>query len=308
MEDYILLREEEYPSLLEELKKLLPASLMVYYPLMLANENLLRKYKTVCVDKWPEFDCVLEVENLADDVSPHRVNAFCRREECSVRLNSMICQLLQKSPCDILVYGGPRRMKEIISKSGDPNTPKISASGCCGSKSVQGTGPTDLGFSNAYRVSKDTLKRCEVPPNFSVTSIKKEYMDLILTNWPHSKVLSDAKEFFTPMATSLESVCILNESGEPAAWGFEQHYGAIGLIYVLPEYRRKKLGSAVVSLLSEKILRKHDFVYTAIEAENTKSITLHKKLGYEECDVYPERIFNWFLYEKEKKGTDKCCQ
>ncbi|XP_062597308.1 putative glycine N-acyltransferase-like protein 1B [Saccostrea cucullata] len=308
MEAYVVLREEEYPTLLEELKKQLPASLMVYYPLMLSQENLLPKFKTICVDKWPEFTCVLEVENLADDVSPHRVNAYCRREECSVNLYSMICQLLQKTPSDILIYGGPRRMKEIISKSNDSNSSRISASGCCGSKSVRGTVPTDLLIHNAYRVSKDTLKKSEVPVHFSVTTIKKEHMDLILSKWPQSKIFSDAKEFFTHTATSLESVCILNESGEPVAWGFEQHYGAIGMIYVLKEYRRKKLGSAVVSILSEKILRKHDFVYAAIETENTESILLHKKLGYEKCDIYPECIFNWFFYEKEKKGTTKCCQ
>jgi predicted GNAT family acetyltransferase len=84
------------------------------------------------------------------------------------------------------------------------------------------------------------------------------------------------------------------------AWGFEQQYGAIGVVHVLPEYRRKRLGSAVVSLLSEKLLQKHDFVYSAIDKDNTSSIVLHKNVGYEECDGDPENIFNFFMYKKQK--------
>jgi ribosomal protein S18 acetylase RimI-like enzyme len=126
-------------------------------------------------------------------------------------------------------------------------------------------------------------------------------MDLVLSQWPQKNVLSDARDFYTNMATSLESVCILNERGEPVAWGFEQHYGAIGVVHVLPEYRRKKLGSAVVSLLSEKLLQKRGFVYSSIEADNTPSIMMHENVGYEECDADPESVFNWFNYEKEKK-------
>ncbi|XP_048751196.1 glycine N-acyltransferase-like protein 3 [Ostrea edulis] len=303
METCVVLGEEDYPVLLEELYKLLPRSLMVYYPLMLSHRNLIPKFKYICVDKWPEFDCVLEVENLADDVSPHRVNGFCRREEYSVALHRMICHVLQESPSDILLFGGPKRMVEIISMSRDVDASNISGAGCCGSKKIQDTTTSSVHLAytnNAYRVSRETLKKTEVPTPFTVSTISEEYMELILSHWEYKDVFSDAREYFTPIATSLESVCILNEKGDLVAWGFEQHYGAIGMIHVLPEYRRKKLGSAVVSLLSEKLLQKHDFVYSAIVADNTASIVMHKNVGYEQCDADPESVFSWFMYEKDK--------
>ncbi|XP_061163457.1 glycine N-acyltransferase-like protein Keg1 [Saccostrea echinata] len=309
MEAYIVLREEEYPTLLNELQKQLPASLMAYYPLMLSQKSLLPKFKFIFVDEWPEFNCVLEVENLPEDLSPHRMYGYCRREEFCVHLNRMICQRLQKSSSSINLFGGPRRMKELLSDDADTHSAsKISALGSCGSKRVQDTKPSWVGGFDAFRVSKNTLKKIEVPRTFTVTTIKREYMDLVLSQWQYTGSYSDAKEFFTLTATSLESVCILNDSGEPVAWGFEQHYGAIGLINVLPDYRRKKLGSAVVSLLSEKILQKHDFVYAAIEAENAKSIILHKKVGYEKIDVYPECIFTWCYYENGKEKADESLQ
>ncbi|XP_062597309.1 glycine N-acyltransferase-like protein Keg1 [Saccostrea cucullata] len=310
MDPYVILPEEEYPTLLEELKKQLPASLMAYYPLMLSQKNLFKKFKFVLVDEWPQFNCILEVENLPEDLSPHRVYGYCRREEFCVVLNQMISQRLQKSTSSILLFGGPRRMKEILSMSGDEDahSATVSTLKCYGSKKIQDTKPSWAGGFDTFRVSKHTLKKIEVPSPFIATTIKREYMDLILSQWQYTGSYCDAKEFFTHTATTFESVCILNESGEPVAWGFEQHYGAIGMIHVLPEYRRRKLGSAVVSLLSEKILRKDDFVYSAIETGNTKSIILHKQLGYEEVEVYPECIFTWFYYENEKKRVDESIQ
>ncbi|XP_056008919.1 glycine N-acyltransferase-like protein 3 [Ostrea edulis] len=214
----------------------------------------------------------------------------------------MICHILHNSPSDILLYGGPRRMVEIISMSRDADTANISGAGCCGSTKIQDNEPSPVaGIHNAYQVSMETWKKIEVPTPFTVSTISEEHMEVILSQWKHKDGLSDARDYFTTMATSLESVCILNEKGQPVAWGFEQHYGAIGIVHVLPEYRRKKLGSAVVSLLSEKLLQKHDFVYSAIAADNTASIVMHRYVGYEECNADPESVFNWFMYEKDKK-------
>ncbi|XP_062607118.1 glycine N-acyltransferase-like protein Keg1 [Saccostrea cucullata] len=249
MDPYVILPEEEYPTLLEELKKQLPASLMAYYPLMLSQKNLFKKFKFVLVDEWPQFNCILEVENLPEDLSPHRVYGYCRREEFCVILNQMISQRLQKSTSSILLFGGPRQMKEILSMSGDEDAHNatISTLKCLGeSKKMQDTKPSWAGGFDTLDLlifvpffSPGNVDS-EVPSPFTATTIKREYMDLILSQWQYTGSYCDAKEFFTHTATTFESVCILNESGEPVAWGFEQHYGAIGMIHVLPEYRRKE--------------------------------------------------------------------
>lgn len=68
------------------------------------------------------------------------------------------------------------------------------------------------------------------------------------------------------MINQTPSVCIENEQRDPVAWILQQDYGCIGMLHVIPEYRRAKLGSAVTILLP---------CYHASDGEITKGRRLY---------------------------------
>ncbi len=80
--------------------------------------------------------------------------------------------------------------------------------------------------------------------------------------------------------------------GKLVAWAITHDDGAIGFLFVQPEYRGKGYGEAVTAWIAER-LRKDGFsVYVHIEADNSKSMNLAKKLGF-----VADRNVRWFTLE-----------
>lgn len=73
---------------------------------------------------------------------------------------------------------------------------------------------------------------------------------------------------------------IETDDGRPVAWEFQQEYGAVGMLLVNPEYRRRKLGSIVTRTLAEKMTKDRQLVFALVEENNDISIAFHEKNGY----------------------------
>jgi len=65
-----------------------------------------------------------------------------------------------------------------------------------------------------------------------------------------------------------------------AAWALVQRYGAIGMLYTLPQYRRRHYGEAVVSSLARAMLRQGLTPSAAIVDTNDPSQRLFERLGF----------------------------
>lgn len=99
-----------------------------------------------------------------------------------------------------------------------------------------------------------------IPEGFMVTTLKQEHVETVVQEWPYSGTFSDCKEWICDMIKQFPSVCIENEHGKPIAWVLQQDYGYIGMLHVVPEYRRAKLGSAVTMLLMEKLHKEGNYI------------------------------------------------
>lgn len=77
--------------------------------------------------------------------------------------------------------------------------------------------------------------------------------------------------------------------GKLAAWAITHDDGAIGFLYVLPEYRGRNYGYEITAYIASKLRSKGLPVYVHIEADNEHSIELSKKLGFIE-----DRNVRWF--------------
>jgi len=69
------------------------------------------------------------------------------------------------------------------------------------------------------------------------------------------------------------------------AWGITQDDGAIGFLYVLPEYRRRGYAQDVLIDLIKKVSDENKIPFVHIEEENEKSMRLAVKLGFEKDKV-----------------------
>ncbi|MDW7649918.1 MAG: GNAT family N-acetyltransferase [Bacillota bacterium] len=94
-------------------------------------------------------------------------------------------------------------------------------------------------------------------------------------------------EYITDRITRGESAA-LYERDRPVAWAATHDDGAMGLLYVLPEYRRRGYAKAVLVCLAEQIRRAGRIPFAQIEEENHRSLHLTAKLGF-----VPHRDVHW---------------
>ena len=83
------------------------------------------------------------------------------------------------------------------------------------------------------------------------------------------------------MINLFPGVCILDSNGDPATWILQQEYGAIGMLEVVPKYRRAKLGSAATMLLAQRVCEEYYNVYSLVCVDNTASLAFHKRNRFE---------------------------
>ena len=64
--------------------------------------------------------------------------------------------------------------------------------------------------------------------------------------------------------------------------------GSMGLLLVLPEYRRRGYGAELESFMIEKILGEGRIPYAHIIEDNFNSLSLQRKLG---CEAAEEKVY-----------------
>lgn len=93
------------------------------------------------------------------------------------------------------------------------------------------------------------------------------------------------------MIANFPSCCVLDAEGKPVSWILTYPYCAIGMLYTLPEHRRKGYAKILVSSLAK---RNHALGYPVsccIEEENAVSYRLFANLGFTEDPSYREAWF-----------------
>jgi len=76
------------------------------------------------------------------------------------------------------------------------------------------------------------------------------------------------------------------------AWGITQDDGAIGFLYVLPEYRKMGHAQVVMIDLINKVRDENKIPFVHIEEENEKSMRLAMGLGFKK-----DKVVSWFEIE-----------
>mgnify|MGYP000053045067 CR=1 FL=1 len=80
----------------------------------------------------------------------------------------------------------------------------------------------------------------------------------------------------------------IRQDGHLVAWVMTHDDGAIGFLHVLPDYRSRGYAIALTCEMIRRVKRSGKIPFVHIEEENSSSIRLAKKLGFEE-----ERKVHW---------------
>lgn len=85
----------------------------------------------------------------------------------------------------------------------------------------------------------------------------------------------------------------IREDGRLVAWIMTHDDGAMGVLTVLPEYRRNGYGARITLALIERLRNENRLPFVHIEESNDKSMALSRKVGF-----VPDRRIWWVEVEK----------
>lgn len=252
---------EDYCSLEKFLRNDLPFSASAHYLVKQLRKGSLTK-RMVWVDRWSDYSVVVVSDDQHKTADSQRVYCFCRDTKSTLVLDAVLQHVTKLLSNTLFLFGlRSEVLDQLISHR-----------------------------SSAYRVSTDgvimnmqleNISQIPIPNRLTVTNLKQKHVETVVQEWPYSGIFSDCKEWVSDMIKQNPSVCIENEQRDPVAWILQQDYGCIGMLHVIPEYRRAKLGSAVTMLLMEKLLKEEDYLYSAVNLDNKPSLAFHERNNFE---------------------------
>lgn len=252
---------EDYCSLEKFLRNDLPFSASAHYLVKQLRKGSLTK-RMVWVDRWSDYSVVVVSDDQHKTADSQRVYCFCRDTKSTLVLDAVLQHVTKLLSNTLFLFGlRSEVLDQLISHR-----------------------------SSAYRVSTDgvimnmqleNISQIPILNRLTVTNLKQKHVETVVQEWPYSGIFSDCKEWVSDMIKQNPSVCIENEQRDPVAWILQQDYGCIGMLHVIPEYRRAKLGSAVTMLLMEKLLKEEDYLYSAVNLDNKPSLAFHERNNFE---------------------------
>ncbi|XP_055918700.1 uncharacterized protein LOC129950806 [Eupeodes corollae] len=126
------------------------------------------------------------------------------------------------------------------------------------------------------------------PKGVTLSAVRLEDIETINDHWPHRHFGSEL--FISRLVKLNHSIGAYNECGELIAWCLLQPTGALGLLQVRDDYKRKGLGSLLVRAMAKINAEKGIETMAAVVEENNASRAMFKSLGFVEID----RINIWF--------------
>ncbi|XP_046550700.1 glycine N-acyltransferase-like isoform X2 [Haliotis rubra] len=130
-------------------------------------------------------------------------------------------------------------------------------------------------------VTRDTLRTRPIPDGFKITSIKPEQASVVNSLWKYN----DGKHseiYIEDIIGKLPSCCLYDADGNMVGFALNYHYGAIGMLHVLPEHRGKGYAKMIMSHLARLCLQQCEEVFVLPEEENEVSIKLQEDIGFKQ--------------------------
>ncbi|XP_055917597.1 uncharacterized protein LOC129949901 [Eupeodes corollae] len=121
------------------------------------------------------------------------------------------------------------------------------------------------------------------PQGIILSALRKEDIDTINSHWPHRH---PGSELFVGRLVNLsQNIGAFDESGKLIAWCLLLPIGALGLLQVRDEYKRKGFGSLMVKAMAKMQAEKGMETIAPVVEENSASRAMFRSLGFQEIDA-----------------------
>uniref|UniRef100_A0A667YQ34 Glycine N-acyltransferase-like protein n=1 Tax=Myripristis murdjan TaxID=586833 RepID=A0A667YQ34_9TELE len=135
------------------------------------------------------------------------------------------------------------------------------------------------------------LPDCTLPPikvselRSRISSLNDSHVELVNSTWKYG---GDEVGHWNikNYISNFPSCCITDDQGQPVSWILVYNDCAMGILYTLPEHRRKGYAKIVVSTLARKLHAEGYPVYCFIDEDNEVSYRLFKKMGFTQDPSY----------------------
>ncbi|XP_059393987.1 glycine N-acyltransferase-like protein 3 [Carassius carassius] len=119
-----------------------------------------------------------------------------------------------------------------------------------------------------------------------LTPLSAAHAHLVNSTWKYG---GDSNSYNSVLnyITHNPSLCVIEEgSTEPVSWLLVYQHAALGLLYTLPQHRRKGYAKLLVSVMAKTLLERGHPVYCFVEKENDSSYKLFTSLGFQDSADY----------------------
>ncbi|XP_041073543.1 glycine N-acyltransferase-like protein 3 isoform X2 [Carcharodon carcharias] len=276
---FLLLNKEKLLTLEKALRNYLPAAIKTYGTVLNINRGKISDLEVV-VDSWPDFSTVLcqpcekeKTSNLTD----RTITVFSKDQ-------GSLCNLLMDDNvvnwATCFVLGGiDISFLELV-------------------KDVAACKKFTVGISNRVfaMILEDPKDLHDITPERAdvasrISHLLPSHAQIVNRNWKFGKD-ENGLRFVKTIIANFPSYCILDETGNPVSWLLTYQYCAMGLLYTLPEHRRKGYAKLLVTKMVKTLQKLGYPIYCFIEEENGKSYQLFEKLGFKKA---PDICFSWPL-------------
>uniref|UniRef100_A0A665W282 Glycine N-acyltransferase-like protein n=1 Tax=Echeneis naucrates TaxID=173247 RepID=A0A665W282_ECHNA len=251
----------------EELRRYLPKSQMVYGTLVL-NKRVRADPVKFIVDKWPEFrvfickpQCLQE-DDLFKDLIIFTTDPAALKE--TIKIPSVI------DWTKYICLGTDFRHIEIFTRmASEKQVP-------CNQRAV------------CHMMTLEDVSRLPSidSSGISLSSLNESHIDMVKAKWKFSGKEGAAKSMIRNMIVNFPSCCVLDAEGKPVSWILTYSSSAIGMLYTLPEHRRKGYAKVLVHAMARRFHAEAYPVFCFIEEENIVSYRLFKSFGFTEDPSY----------------------
>ncbi|MBN3309266.1 GLYL3 protein, partial [Amia calva] len=251
----------------EILKSFFPQSIKVYGCLFNINRGKPHNFEVI-VDSWPDFKVILcrpKQREVADREGDFNMNSIFSRDEQSLKKLLGSPGVIDWSTFSLLAGVDLCHLEVVKELAASKNTP-----------TRVGSVMLVMTLENSSQLKDDLDERTT---ELSLSQLCPCHAELVNKNWKYG---GDRNSYNSVVSyiSHHPSFCLLDESGKPVSWVLLYRHSALGLLYTLPEHRRKGYAKLLVKVMSKHLLSQGYPVYCFIEEENKISYQLFSSLGF----------------------------
>ncbi|MED6290872.1 hypothetical protein CHARACLAT_017809 [Characodon lateralis] len=256
-----------------ELQRYLPQSLKIYGFLVLRNRVKSDPY-IVLVDRWPKFSVIICKPQYEQKTDLFKDTMVFANDEAILMETIRKASVIDWSRYLCLGISLPH-MEIVKAGASERNVPNDKLAVC-------------------HMMTLDDASK--LPPvdcsGICLNSLDESHLDLVNQTWKFGKN-QGAAGMIRNMVLNFPSCCVLDADGRPVSWILTYVSCALGMLYTLPEHRRKGYAKVLISSMAKRLSGQGYPVFCFIEEENIASYQLFKSMGFSEDPSYREAWYGF---------------